>query len=222
MIKLFGTGSFRITETGLFIKHDFYVDEDVLDEKQYALGSAQDCFEIEPGMTSYNFAFTLPSNIPASAHHKKGGIEYCIQALVVCHGLQLFPLSSIEHFIIFRRDDYSEQFPALSLPIEDERTMTFTSICGSQDGEPIVFKVKLPKSTYRKSEQIPIKVQIVNNFTSEKIKSRFQLIQKTQISTIPGKTMICWSARFKKITSKLKMNLCQDVMTMKLSLMKNY
>lgn len=136
----------------------YHGEEKYLESVTYLFGSKDsDNMEVQAGIHTYNFVCQLPMPIPHSAEGEYGYVRYKVNVnLDISWG---FDLQAEKVFTVVRREDLN-LFPELRLPCELEEIKTFC--CWFCKSEPLLVKVRLPKTGFALGEKIPISVEMIN------------------------------------------------------------
>lgn len=126
--------------------------------------------EVATGIHTYNFMCQLPSPIPYSVEGKHGHIRYKVDVNLDIPWA--FDLQAEKTFTVIRYEDLNF-FPELQTPCEFEEIKTFCCLfCKS---EPLILKVRLPKTGFSLGEKIPISVEMVNKSSTDVTHTTFTL-----------------------------------------------
>lgn len=137
----------------------FLGEQKHLDIVTYLFGQEDgEAIEVPVGIHSYKFSCRLPQNLPYSVDGEHGHIRYRIEAQLdipwtICD------LNMILPFTVVRREDLN-LFPELRIAQEVEEIKKFCwGIC---DKNPLLIKVRVPKSGYAVGENIHITIEYDN------------------------------------------------------------
>jgi Arrestin (or S-antigen), N-terminal domain/Arrestin (or S-antigen), C-terminal domain len=167
---------------------DYLGEEKFLSSLSYLFGSKDgETVEVPAGVHNYKFACPLPPTVPYSVDGEHGHIRYKVDANVdIPWG---FDLQADKTFTVCRREDLNE-FAELRLPCEVEEIQTFC--CWFCESDPLMLKVRLPKTGYALGEEIPVHVEMFNKSTKDVEKTIFTLkrVDTYNSQNIP-KTKVC-------------------------------
>lgn len=151
-----GTGSNRRVTT-------YHGEEKYLNSISYLFGSKDgENLEVPIGVHTYNFVCQLPVPIPYSVEGKFGHVRYKVDANLDISWA--FDLKTERAFTVVRHEDLN-LFPELRLPCEFEEMKTFCCLfCKS---EPLIVKVRLPKTGFALGERIPVTVELNNKSSTD-------------------------------------------------------
>lgn len=151
-----GSGSSRRVTTYLAEQH-------FLNSITYLFGS-KDCenTEVPIGVHTYNFACHLPEAIPYSVEGKHGHVRYKVDVNLDIPWA--FDLQTELAFNVVRYEDLNN-FPELRLPCEFEEIKTFCCLFCKSD--PLIIKVRLPRTGFATGEKIPVGVELINKSSTE-------------------------------------------------------
>lgn len=151
-----GSGNSRRTTT-------YHAEQKYLNSVSYLFGSKDgDNVEVPLGLHRYNFACPLPAPIPYSVEGKHGYVRYKVDANLDIPWA--FDLQSERAFNVVRYDDLN-LFPELRLPCEFEEIKTFCCLFCKSD--PLIIKVRLPRTGFALGEKIPVGVELINKSSTE-------------------------------------------------------
>ncbi|CRK98606.1 CLUMA_CG012205, isoform A [Clunio marinus] len=159
-----GTGNNRSLIT-------YFGEEKYLQSITYLFGSSDgEIQEVAAGIHIYNFVCQLPLTIPYSVDGEHGHVKYNVDANLDI--AWTFDLHDKKPFTVVRYEDLSI-YSELRLPIEYEEVTTFC--CFWCESDPLIVKVRLPKSGYGLSEKILANVEINNKSTTKVLHTEFSL-----------------------------------------------
>lgn len=158
----------------------YHGEEKYLNSITYLFGSKDgENMEVAAGIHTYNFACQLPVPIPYSIEGKHGHIRYKVDA-----NLDLpwaFDLEAEKPFVVVRYEDLN-YFPELRLPVEVEEIKTFCCFCCTSD--PLILKVRLPKTGFALGEKIPMKVELINKSSNNVNHTTFTLKRVEKFNSV--------------------------------------
>lgn len=159
-----GTGNNRRSTT-------YHGEEKYLNSITYLFGSKDgENMEVRTGIHTYNFVCQLPVPIPYSVEGQHGYVRY--KADLNLDIPWAFDLTAERTFTVVRYEDLNF-FPELRLPCEFEEIKTFCCWCCKSD--PIVLKIRLPKTGFGLGEKIPIHVEMINKSSKDVAHTTFTL-----------------------------------------------
>lgn len=159
-----GTGNNRRSTT-------YQGTEKYLNSITYLFGSKDgENMEVQAGIHTYNFVCQLPAPIPYSVEGPHGYVRYRVDLNLDIPWA--FDLTAERAFTVVRYEDLSF-FPELHLPTEFEEFKTFCCWCCKSD--PLLLKVRLPKTGFGLGEKIPIFVEMINKSSTEVTHTTFTL-----------------------------------------------
>lgn len=126
--------------------------------------------EVRTGIHTYNFVCQLPLPIPYSVEGQHGYVRYKVDLNLDIPWA--FDLTAERPFTVVRYEDLNF-FPELRLPCEFEEIKTFCCWCCKSD--PLLLKVRLPRTGFGLGEKIPISVEMVNKSSTEVTHTTFTL-----------------------------------------------
>lgn len=149
----------------------YHGEQKYLNSITYLFGS-KDCeiMEVPEGIHTYNFVCQLPTPIPYSVEGKFGHVRYKVDANLDIPWA--FDLQSERGFTVVRHEDLNI-FPELRLPIEVEEIKVFCCLFCKSD--PLIVKVRLPRTGFGLGEKIPVCVELINNSNKDVEKTTFSL-----------------------------------------------
>jgi hypothetical protein len=179
-----GEASCRWSEGGGRRTTTFAGEQKYLNSVSYLFGSKDgENMEVPVGIHTYNFVCQLPSAIPYSVEGLHGHIRYKVDANLDIPWA--FDLHDEKAFTVARFDDL-KSYPELGLPIEMEETKVFC--CCWCKSDPLIIKVRLPRSGYGLGEKIPVNVEIINRSSKDVLETTYALKRVDRFnSTSPEK-----------------------------------
>lgn len=137
----------------------------------YLFGSKDgENIEVPTGIHTYNFVCQLPSAIPYSVEGQHGHVRYKVDANLDIPWA--FDLHAELPFTVVRFDDL-KLYPELGLPVEMEEIKVFC--CCWCKSEPLILKVRLPKTGYALGEKIPVNVEIINKSSTDVLETSYAI-----------------------------------------------
>lgn len=179
-----GEASCRWSEGGGRRTTNYSGEQKYLNSVNYLFGSKEgENIEVPAGIHTYNFVCHLPKPIPYSVEGQFGHVRYKIDAnLDIPWALDLHAKLP---FVVVRHDDLKE-YPELSLPIESEEVKVFC--CCWCKSEPLIIKVRLPRTGYALGEKIPVNVEIINRSSTNVVETTYAIKRVDRFkSTSPEK-----------------------------------
>lgn len=167
---------------------DYTGEEKYLNSLTYLFGSKDgETVEIPVGVHNYKFSCKLPPTVPYTCDGEHGHIRYKVDANVdIPWG---FDLEAEKAFTVCRREDLTA-FPDLRLSCEFEEIQTFC--CWFCESDPLILKVRLPKTGFALGEKISVHVEMCNKSTKDVEKTIFTLKRvDTYNSQNIVKTKVC-------------------------------
>lgn len=160
------------------------------------------CGEISEGVYTYNANYQLPIPIPYSAERKHGSIRYKLKAVLsIPWG---FDLKDEKRFTVVRYEDLN-YFPELRTPIEMEQIKEFCWLfCNSN---PLIIRVRLPKSGFGVGETIPLNVLMINKSKTKVLES---IIVLRRIDCF-NETEPCYKPHKKEVKTSVGQNVLHQV-----------
>lgn len=151
-----GSGNNRRTTT-------YHAEQKYLNSITYLFGSKDgENMEVAVGVHTYSFACQLPAPIPYSVEGKHGYVRYKVDANLDIPWA--FDLQNERAFNVVRYDDLNH-FPELRSPCEFEEIKTFCCLFCKSD--PLIIKVRLPRTGFALGEKIPVGVELINKSSKE-------------------------------------------------------
>ncbi|KAG5679990.1 hypothetical protein PVAND_009524 [Polypedilum vanderplanki] len=147
---------------------------------KYLFGDKDDDpMEIPAGIHCYKFSFQLPADLPYSVEGEFGNIRYKVEATLDIPW-SLIDTNDKVSFVVARNEDLN-QFPDLRLAQEIEEIKKFCwGIC---DSNPLIIKVRLPKTGYGLGENIIMTIEY-NNMSKHNV-------ERTEITLSRKDKFIC-------------------------------
>lgn len=159
-----GSGSNRRSTT-------YHGEEKYLNSITYLFGSKDgETMEVQTGIHTYNFVCQLPGPIPYSVEGEYGYVRYKVDANLDIPWA--FDLHSEKVFTVVRYEDLNH-FPELRLPCQYEEIKVFCCLFCKSD--PLIVKVRLPKSGFGLGEKIPVNVELMNRSSTDVSHTTFTL-----------------------------------------------
>jgi hypothetical protein len=166
-----GEASCRWSEGGGRRTTTFTGEQKYLNSVTYLFGSKDgETTEVPVGIHTYNFVCQLPPSIPYSVEGLHGHIRYKVDANLDIPWA--FDLHDEKPFTVTRIDDL-KPFPEHALPVDMEETKVFC--CWWCKSDPLIIKVRLPRSGFGIGEKIPINVEIINQSSKDVLETTFAL-----------------------------------------------
>lgn len=158
----------------------YHGEEKYLNSITYLFGSKEgENMEVMAGIHTYNFVCQLPVPIPYSVEGKHGSVRYKVSANLDIPWA--FDLEAEKPFVVVRYEDLN-YFPELRLPVEVEEIKTFCCWCCKSD--PLILKVRLPKTGFALGEKIPMKVELINKSSTDVTHTTFTLKRVEKFNSI--------------------------------------
>lgn len=158
----------------------FLGEQKHLESVTYLFGQEDgETIEVPAGIHSYKFSCRLPPNIPYSVDGEHGHIRYKIEAKLdipwtICDLHTKLP------FTVTRREDLN-LFPELRIAQEVEEIKKFCwGIC---DKNPLIIKLRLPKSGYALGENVHITIEYSNKSS--------HCVERTEIALWRKEKFVC-------------------------------
>ena len=179
-----GEATCRWTEGGGRRTTNFAGEQKYLNSVTYLFGSKDgENSEVPVGIHVYHFVCQLPSVIPYSIEGQYGHIRYKVDVNLDIPWA--FDLHEEKPFTVARFDDL-KLFPELELPIEMEEIKVFC--CCWCKSDPLIIKVRLPKTGFGLGEKIPVNVEIINRSSKDVLETTFAIKRVDKFnSTSPEK-----------------------------------
>lgn len=138
----------------------FHGQQSYLDNEVELFGSKEsEPVEISVGTHVYTFECLLPENIPSSAEGKRGHIRYKVEATLEIPWA--FDIHAKKELKVTRIEDLSKLSADLGSPCEQEEIKVFC--CWLFKSDPLIVRMRLPKSGFALGETIPVHVEVINN-----------------------------------------------------------
>jgi hypothetical protein len=138
-------------------------EEKYINSVSYLFGSKDgESLEVPVGLHTYNFVCQLQNAIPYSVEGKYGWIRYKVDVnLDIPWALDLI---AEKPFTVLRQEDLNI-FPELRLPCQFEEIKIFCCLfCKS---EPLIMKVRLPRTGFALGEKIPVNIELINKSSTD-------------------------------------------------------
>lgn len=157
---------------------NFRGEEKHLELVTYLMGSKDsEAAEVRAGIYTYKFECLLPENVPYSVEGKHGHIRYKVAANLDIPWA--FDLQEEKPFSVVRNEVLNSEI--LRSPCEFEEIKVFC--CWFCKSQPLVLKVRLPKTGFGLGEKVPIFVEMVNNSSTNVSRTNFSLKRIEQFNS---------------------------------------
>lgn len=166
-----GEASCRWSEGGGRRTTNYQGEQKFLSSVTYLFGSKEnENIEVPAGIHTYNFVCQLPLPIPYSVEGHHGHVRYKVDANLDIPWA--FDLNDEKPFTVVRSDDL-KLYPELGLPVEMEEIKVFC--CCWCKSEPLIVKVRIPRTGFALGEKIPVNVEIINKSSTAVLETTFAI-----------------------------------------------